>query len=346
MEKKNKIRLSIVVPCYKAEKFLPRCLDSLVSQSVKELEIICVNDSSPDACLSILRKYRERCGNRIVIIDKENEGVWKARRDGVFAASGEYIGFLDPDDYVREDFAEELLSAAKKRDADIACCGYERIDMETGRVFSKEMTRFCCESFDIQKEPGLMLEVNAALWNKIYRADMIRKMYDIASVPRALDDMLLGQLIFINARVITFVNKPLVHYMVRQDSAVHSITREVLPGIYRAAREVRRVYEEKNPALLDYLDAEAFLHLGISLMYRLAKEPDFEKILRDNTAFLDREFPRWRKNPYIKAAYAIRHRGANLKTLTVRWTYRLHVFRQFLALYRLMIRYLKVDIKW
>ena len=157
-------KLSVVVPCYKVEKYLPRCLDSLLSQSLTELEIVCINDGSPDNCLSILKKYKEKYGDRIVIIEKQNEGVWKARLDGIRAAHGEYIGFLDSDDYVKPGYAKKLYELARKHDADIACCAYDRIDEPTGKLYSREMTHFKYRSFDIQKDPGLLLEVNTAPW--------------------------------------------------------------------------------------------------------------------------------------------------------------------------------------
>ena len=71
-----KKKLSIIVPCYKVEKYLPRCLDSLVNQTLEDIEVICINDGSPDNCLNILKDYQKKYKDKIVIIDKKNEGVW------------------------------------------------------------------------------------------------------------------------------------------------------------------------------------------------------------------------------------------------------------------------------
>ena len=89
MEKNKEVKLSIIVPCYKVEKYLPRCLDSLVNQTLKDIEIICINDGSPDNCINILKDYKNKYGDKIVIIDKQNEGVWRGRKDGVKLAKGE-----------------------------------------------------------------------------------------------------------------------------------------------------------------------------------------------------------------------------------------------------------------
>ena len=122
---------SIIIPCYNVEKYLPRCLDSLVNQTLNDLEIICINDGSPDNCLAILRDYEQRYHDTIVVIDKENEGVWRGLLDAIAIARGEYIGFVDSDDYVEPDFAERLYSAAKENDADISVCGFRRVDVDT-----------------------------------------------------------------------------------------------------------------------------------------------------------------------------------------------------------------------
>ena len=77
----KKKKISVIVPCYKVEKYLPRCLDSLVNQTLEEIEIICINDGSPDNCINILRDYEKKYPDKIVIIDKKNEGVWRGRKD-------------------------------------------------------------------------------------------------------------------------------------------------------------------------------------------------------------------------------------------------------------------------
>ena len=125
---KKEVKFSIIVPCYKVEKYLPRCLDSLLNQTLEEIEVICINDGSPDNCLKILKEYQKKYSSKLVIIDKKNEGVWRGRKDGIKKAKGEFIGFVDSDDYVALDFAEKLYNAAKKNHADISVCGFDRID--------------------------------------------------------------------------------------------------------------------------------------------------------------------------------------------------------------------------
>ena len=345
----SKKKLSIIVPCYKVEKYLPRCLDSLVNQTLKDIEIICINDGSPDNCLKILKDYQKKYKDKIVIIDKKNEGVWKGRKDGIRKATGEFIGFVDSDDYVALDYAEKLYNKAVKENADISVCGFDRIDLDTGKLYSRVMCKNEDKVIDIEKDPGGLLELNGAPWNKIYKAELLKKQADLEHPPKILDDMMFLLLIYLNAKKIVFVNKSLVYYMVREGSIVTTIKKEQIESTYRAMVEVRRVYEESENRvnMLKILDAMAFLHLGVSLMFRLSydKSCNLKEAIKNNNKFLTDYFPTWKNSKFIKLGYVIKNR-INFKLWIVKIIYKLHLFRAFLVVYRFMIDKLKIDIKW
>ncbi len=248
---------------------------------------------------------------------------------------------------MEKDFAARLYRTAKENDADIACCGFYRKDEDTGRVYSIEMTHFRAASFDFKKDPGLLPQVNTALWNKIFRAGLLKGMGDSNLVPKVLDDLIFANLIYINARSFAFVRDPLVHYTVRKDSINSSLKPEYVPGVYASMKELRKIYRRDDPELLPYLDAEAFLHLGVSLMHRLSLNRQIDRTaLSENRAVLNKSFPLWQRNPYIKLSYVIRHRGANLRLYIVHSIYRLRLFCLFLKVYRTMIERFGIDIKW
>ncbi len=113
-------KVSVIVPCYNTEKYVASCLDSLLGQSLSDIEIICIDDNSTDATLRVLKKYAAQDSRIIVKSQKQNSGVSVARNTGVRHASGEYIAFVDSDDTVDSDFYEKLYNAAKKENADIA----------------------------------------------------------------------------------------------------------------------------------------------------------------------------------------------------------------------------------
>lgn len=114
--------VSILVPVYKVEQYLEECLDSLVNQTLKDIEIVCVNDGSPDDSIKILERYKEK-DPRIVIVSKENGGLPSARNAGLDVARGKYVGFVDADDYVQLDMYEKMYEAAERENSEIVICG-------------------------------------------------------------------------------------------------------------------------------------------------------------------------------------------------------------------------------
>ena len=124
--------VSVLIPVYNVEKYLSRCLDSLINQTLTDIEIICVNDGSTDDSLKILRQYQEK-DNRIVIVDKKNGGLPSARNAGLDRARGQYVGFVDSDDYVEPSMFETLYKTAKKKNSEVVICGAQ-IFPETPRA--------------------------------------------------------------------------------------------------------------------------------------------------------------------------------------------------------------------
>ena len=115
----NNIKVSVVVPAYNVENYIEDCLKSLINQTLKEIEIIVVNDGSTDNTFEIINKYAN-LDFRIKVISQENQGISVTRNNGIKIAKGEYIGFVDSDDWVDENYFEELYNTAKKFDADIS----------------------------------------------------------------------------------------------------------------------------------------------------------------------------------------------------------------------------------
>lgn len=118
--------ISIIVPVYNVEKYLRKCIDSIINQTYKNLEIILVDDGSPDNCGTICDEYAQK-DNRIKVIHKENGGVSSARNEGLRSATGKWISFIDADDWIEEIFCEILLNKAVKNRCDVALCGYSRV---------------------------------------------------------------------------------------------------------------------------------------------------------------------------------------------------------------------------
>ncbi len=167
------IKVSIIVPVYNTEEYLEKCLNSLVNQTLKEIEIICVNDGSTDNSGKILKEYAKQYSN-IRVIEQQNLKQGAARNKGVNAAKGEYIGYVDSDDWVDNNYFEKLYNTAKKYDSDIALATNirigngktkKRLDITTEGIYSSLQNKF-----DVCKQSK-----NECPTNKIYRREFLNK---------------------------------------------------------------------------------------------------------------------------------------------------------------------------
>ena len=345
----QKPKISFVVPVYKSEKYIRRCLDSLVKQSLEDIQIVCVNDGSPDNSLSILKEYEAKYSN-IKVISKENGGVWYARLDGVRAADGEYIGFLDADDYVEKDFAKLMYESVSKNQSDIAVCGFKRIDENTRKVLSQEMKYASSRIIYMDKNPEEIISINTALWNKIYKADVLKATFNVKSPPRILEDAMFISLVYINAHKISFVDEYLHNYMVIDGSAMHSLKSNDIDKIKASMLEVKEEYLKANlgKEMMEILSSFVFLHLGISMMLNVYTfdKANFKVEYKQILSYLNANFIQWRSTKYTTIWYNLTHKKYNLKVAIVRKVYKMHMFRLFLDIYSFVTKTLKIDIKW
>lgn len=165
-------KVSVIVPVYNVEKYLARCLDSLINQTLQDIEIICINDGATDSSADILSKYAEN-DERIKVITQSNAGLSNARNTGIDYATGEFISFVDSDDFVEANFLEKLYNAAVETDSEIACAGIIRENEKKQKEFlkfEKQETRTgISEKFTLVKAPE-----HCYVWNKIYKTDSLK----------------------------------------------------------------------------------------------------------------------------------------------------------------------------
>lgn len=216
-EQRKDPKISIIIPAYNIEPYLERCLNSVRSQTYKNLQIIVVDDGSTDQTGRIA-DHIARQDYRFLVIHKENGGVSAARKTGLEHATGEYIGFADGDDYIEPDMYENLIGLAIEYDADIAHCGYQmvfpdRVDLYHGTKQLKVQDTYTGVKDLLEGslvEPGLV--------NKIYRKVLFNNLeYDESIVIH--EDLLLNYYLFQKARRSVFSDMPYYHYMVRANSA-------------------------------------------------------------------------------------------------------------------------------
>ena len=154
-------KVSIIIPVYNSEKYISKCLDSVLNQTYENIEVLVINDGSKDNSINILRGY-EKKDKRIVVIDKENEGVAKTRNMGIKKATGDYIMFIDNDDFIDEDYVETYL---KNTDYDIVIGSYKRTDINDKILFK----------YNLDEKSIWAKYVVLAPWAKLYKKDFLIK---------------------------------------------------------------------------------------------------------------------------------------------------------------------------
>lgn len=166
-------KVSVIIPVYNVEKYLKRCLDSVINQTLTDIEMICVNDGSTDSSAEILNEYAKK-DDRIKIINQVNSGLSEARNVGVREATGEFIGYLDSDDFIEKDYYGTLYNAAKANGADIACASIIRENNKQKKILIEYKEEQSAETVKEKFELAHIPE-HCYVWNKIYNREKLIK---------------------------------------------------------------------------------------------------------------------------------------------------------------------------
>ena len=217
-------KISIIIPVFNSENLLINCLDSIKNQTIDDLEIICVDDGSTDNSLKILRDY-EKIDNRFKIFHQENSGAGTARNNGILYSSGEYILFVDSDDFIEYDTCEKLYALAKKLGSDLVLFDAVR-HLENGKSlnlihFSKNNTTdFNSFSFDYEYTKDKVFDgYYGVIWNKFYKASFIKENNIRFPKHKIYNDVEFHVKSMILAKNISYLPKILYHYnRIGQDS--------------------------------------------------------------------------------------------------------------------------------
>ncbi len=177
-------RISVIIPVYNVEKYLPRCLDSIIKNTFGDLEIICVNDGSTDDSLNILTEYAER-DDRIIVLNKENGGSHSARNAGLAIAKGEYIAFIDADDWIHRSYFEVLMQYAETFGADITICGYTKTKeyIEDEPVNYSQIKNYTVSGLKLLDDTAVTY---GYIWARLYTKESVEK--QVFRPIRVMDD--------------------------------------------------------------------------------------------------------------------------------------------------------------
>lgn len=242
-------KISVIVPVYKVEPYLRKCLDSIVNQTHRNLEIILVDDGSPDSCGAICDEYAAK-DVRIKVIHKENGGVASARNAGLDAATGDYIGWVDGDDWIEPEMFETMLRGAEAHDADIAICS--RIESYPDHSFQMGWQQ--AELLNKEQAIALLVEDNVVrsyLCDKLWRKDVFREI----RVPqlKVFEDMAVMYPLFMRAERVVCLPDVLYHYEHHDGGLTAAPSLESRVNFCRVVKERYEALERDFPQLTERL---------------------------------------------------------------------------------------------
>ena len=288
-------KVSVIVPIYNVEKYLEKCINSLLSLTLEDIQIILVNDGSKDNSGNIAKECEKNNKNRIIYVEKENGGLSDARNYGLKYATGDFIAFLDSDDYIEKNAYEEMYNKAIEENADYVECDFIwefpnkiRVDKQYPYKNKKEMISF----------------VRVVAWNKLIKRQLITD--NNLEFPKGLryeDVEFTYKLIpFINK--FAYVDKPFIHYVQREGS-IANVQNERTAEIFTVLDNVIEFYKKNNfyEKYWDELEYNYARYLLCSSLKRMCKIKDKtirEKLLTESWKRLNSNFPNWKENVILK----------------------------------------------
>ncbi|MDR2235710.1 MAG: glycosyltransferase [Chryseobacterium sp.] len=235
------MKVSVIVPIYNVENYLAKCLDSLVNQSLQDIEIIAVNDGSSDGSEQIIRQYAEQFPDKIKAFTKQNGGLSDARNFGIEKASGDYLGFVDSDDYIGRTMFEEMLRLAETHDAEIVICNIQKVD-QSGRVTQK-LTQLpnMPEKIMLNDHFSVFSDVSYFACNKLFKKELFADKRFKKGVH--FEDIQLIPQLLLECSTLALTQNFYYQYLERTDSITKTHTEKGL-DILKAVKDVEAAFAE------------------------------------------------------------------------------------------------------
>lgn len=294
----NKCKLSIIVPVYGVEKYIDKCLNSLVKQSLKEIEIIVVNDGTKDNSQKIIDKYVKKYPDKIKSYIKENGGQGSARNYGLEKANGEYIGYVDSDDFVEKDMYKKLYNKAKENNYDIVVCGNYNVSED---YQNKNIDTFI-NNYNTDLENIFFGKM--AVWNKIYKRDILIKNKLEFKEKVWYEDLAFTLKAIMNSNTFAFIDEPLYDYLIREGSTMNNSNVKRNLEILEAFNDILSyIQHNKKEEYFSKIEFLAIDHIYISAIVRVLKAEADDKVKRETINklidYMNKKFPNYKNNKYI-----------------------------------------------
>lgn len=229
-------KVSIIVPVYKAEAYLHRCVDSILAQTFTDWELLLIDDGSPDKSGEICDEYTKK-DSRIRVIHKKNSGVAAARQDGLELSQGEYIIHADSDDWMEPQTLLELYTVAQQEKADVVLCDYYIVNGDFKTYVKQKPTQISNNDRIIKDFTRNLL---GSLWNKLVRRECILK-YNVHFIPEInySEDLLFCYQLFVNPVKTVYLGKAFYNYVMQDSSITHNLSRKNINARLKAYEQMK-----------------------------------------------------------------------------------------------------------
>lgn len=247
--------VSIIIPIYNVEKYLEKCIKSIINQTYRNLEIILINDGSTDKSAKICEEYIKQ-DNQIVFINKKNGGSASAKNEGLKVAKGDYITFVDSDDFIESDMIEYMVNTIKKYNVDIVQCSFTNLYKNTEKFKQDTIVEQKISSKDFL-ELFLTKWDSSLFWNKLFKREVIENVF--FKEGRCIDDEFFTYKCVINSKSIVTSNKIVYNYRMRKsgvmtsESSQKQILKDRIDYLYERYELVTQIYEDLDDIFLENL---------------------------------------------------------------------------------------------
>lgn len=318
-------KVSVIVPIYKVEKWLDRCLDSLVHQTLEEIEIIAVNDGSPDNSQAIIDRYVAQYPDKVYGYVKENGGLSDARNYGLQYAHGEYIAFVDSDDYVDVTAYEKLYNKAKEEDSEMVICGYFKVNDADNTMKSAQKGNLgyynasAAESKDI-------IEINAPYaWNKLVKRELFERTGILFPKGYIYEDICTMYPLLACAKKISKVDEELYYYIIEREDSITATFNQSKLLIVKSLELLNQRFKDLGifDEFRDQLVVLNLRHIYLRLteFHRYKDRKHQLKLVNTSFNLLNKYFPDWRVNSGNYIYFTLR-KDRNIK----RWFYKRRLY--------------------
>lgn len=288
-------KVSIIVPVYNVENYIEKCLESLVKQTLSDIEIIIVNDGSKDNSKKIINNYIKKYPEKIIYLEKENGGLSDARNYGIPYAKGEYIAFLDSDDYVEKDIYEKMYEIAKNENSSMVECDFyweypKKAKKDIGIIYNDKHE--------------MIEKVRVVAWNKLIKTEVLKESNVKFPKGYRYEDIEFTYKLIPYLDKVSFVKEPLIHYTQRENS-ISNAQNEKTKDIFDILDHVIDYYKEKNLYdkyinELEYIYTRYLLCSSLLRMVKIKDKSIREDYLDKTWENLNNKFPNWKKNKILR----------------------------------------------